>query len=45
MKIPYYSLKQMGKAIERYLKKSECPECEGINLNEDHTICFDCQQN
>lgn len=20
----------------------ECPECEGINLNEDGTICWDC---
>jgi hypothetical protein len=19
-----------------------CPECEGINLNEDLTICYDC---
>jgi len=22
---------------------NECPECEGINLNEDKTICYDCQ--
>jgi len=21
----------------------ECPECEGTNLNEDSTVCFDCQ--
>jgi len=20
-----------------------CPECEGSNLNEEGTICFDCQ--
>lgn len=20
-----------------------CPECEGTNLNEEGTICFDCQ--
>ena len=19
-----------------------CPECEGINLNEDLTLCYDC---
>ena len=19
-----------------------CPECEGSNLNEDHTVCWDC---
>ena len=22
---------------------NECPECEGTNLNEDKTVCFDCQ--
>jgi hypothetical protein len=22
---------------------NECPECEGTNLNEDKTICYDCQ--
>ena len=21
----------------------ECPECDGKNLNEDMTVCFDCQ--
>ena len=21
----------------------ECPECEGTNLNEEGTICFECQ--
>ena len=21
----------------------ECPECDGTNLNEDNTVCFDCQ--
>ena len=21
----------------------KCPECEGTNLNEDSTVCFDCQ--
>ena len=21
----------------------ECPECEGSNLNEEGTTCFDCQ--
>jgi len=20
-----------------------CPECEGVNLNEDRTVCWDCQ--
>jgi len=22
---------------------NECPECEGTNLNEAQTICYDCQ--
>ena len=21
----------------------QCPECDGKNLNEDLTVCFDCQ--
>ena len=24
-------------------ESKECPECEGSNLNEEGTICFDCQ--
>ena len=20
-----------------------CPECDGVNLNEDRTVCWDCQ--
>ena len=23
--------------------ETDCPECEGVNLNEDKTICYDCQ--
>ena len=25
------------------LSKGKCPECDGTNLNEDSTVCFDCQ--
>ena len=29
--------------IQELISESEtCPECEGSNLNEDHTICWDC---
>ena len=29
--------------IQKLISESEtCPECEGSNLNEDHTICWDC---
>jgi hypothetical protein len=24
------------------MKPETCPECEGHNLNEDHTRCWDC---
>ncbi len=27
----------------KVLPEGECPECEGTNLNEDGTVCFDCQ--
>ena len=23
--------------------ETDCPECEGVNLNEDKPICYDCQ--
>ena len=23
--------------------ETDCPECEGVHLNEDKTICYDCQ--
>ena len=29
--------------IQELISESEtCPECEGSNLNEDHTECWDC---
>jgi len=29
--------------IQKLISESEtCPECEGSNLNEDHTVCWDC---
>ena len=29
--------------IQELISESEtCPECEGSNLNEDHTICWEC---
>ena len=33
--------------IQKLISESEsemetCPECEGSNLNEDHTKCWDC---
>ena len=29
--------------IQELISESEtCPECEGSNLNEDHTVCWDC---
>ena len=33
--------------IQELISESEsemetCPECEGSNLNENHTVCWDC---
>lgn len=30
---------------EEWQKRKElsCPECEGTNLNEDGTLCWDCE--
>ena len=35
-------LADIQELISESESESACPECEGSNLNENHTVCWDC---
>ena len=32
-----------GKCLENTMFEIVCPECQGSNLSEDETVCWDCK--
>tara|TARA_Y100000296_G_C5080148_1_gene209516 strand:- start:39 stop:200 length:162 start_codon:yes stop_codon:yes gene_type:complete len=43
--IEVYSLEEVMDSITNVEEETElsiCPECEGANLNESGTVCWDC---